>query len=128
MCVCVCVIVCVCMRVQREIAFMLVECCSQERSYMRFYGMLGQRLCLLNQAWVAVFNDAFHQQYTTVHRLETNKLRNVAKFFSQLFFMDALPWTSMACIQLNEEDTNSSRYACLQQSEAHDIYCLPGHC
>ena len=49
-------------------------------------------------------------QYTTVHRLETNKLRNVAKFFGQLFYADALPWTSMSCIHLNEEETNSSRY------------------
>ena len=48
-------------------------------------------------------------QYATVHRLETNKLRNVAKFFAQLFYSDALPWTSMSCIHLNEEETNSSR-------------------
>ena len=51
----------------------------------------------------------FGIQYTTVHRLETNKLRNVAKFFGQLFYADALPWTSMSCIHLNEEETNSSR-------------------
>ena len=95
--------------VQKEVALMMVECCSQERSYLRFYGLLGQRLCLLNQAWVAVFNAAFQDQYETVHRLETNKLRNVAKFFGQLFYVDALPWTSMSCIHLNEEETNSSR-------------------
>ena len=47
-------------------------------------------------------------QYGTVHRLETNKLRNVAKFFGQLFYADALPWTCMSCIHLNEEETNSS--------------------
>lgn len=94
---------------QNEIALMVVECCSQERSFLRFYGLLGQRLCLLNQAWVGVFNEAFTNQYETVHRLETNKLRNVAKFFAQLFYVDALPWTSMSCIRLNEDDTNSSR-------------------
>ncbi|CAI8049036.1 Pre-mRNA-splicing factor CWC22 homolog [Geodia barretti] len=48
------------------------------------------------------------QEYATVHRLETNKLRNVAKFFAQLFYCDALPWTGMSCIHLNEEETNSS--------------------
>ena len=50
-------------------------------------------------------------QYATVHRLETNKLRNVAKFFAQLYYSDALPWTGMYCIHLNEEETNSSRYS-----------------
>ena len=32
-------------------------------------------------------------QYDTIHRLETNKLRNVAKFFAHLLFTDAIPWT-----------------------------------
>jgi pre-mRNA-splicing factor CWC22 len=91
-----------------EIAMMLVECCSQERSYLRFYGLLGQRFCMLSQVWVGAFDGLFQEQYATVHRLETNKLRNVAKFFAQLFYCDALPWTGMSCIHLNEEETNSS--------------------
>ena len=47
---------------QGEVTHMLIECCSQERSYLRFYGLLGQRLCLLNQVWVAKFDEAFQQQ------------------------------------------------------------------
>ena len=47
-------------------------------------------------------------QYAILHRLETNKLRNVAKFFALLLYTDALPWTSLSCIHLNEEETNSS--------------------
>ena len=27
---------------QSEVAYMVIECCSQERSYLRFYGLLGQ--------------------------------------------------------------------------------------
>ena len=41
---------------------MVIECCSQERSFLRFYGLLGQRLCLLNQIWVEKFDEAFQQQ------------------------------------------------------------------
>jgi pre-mRNA-splicing factor CWC22 len=43
-----------------------------------------------------------------IHRLETNKLRNVAKFFAHLLGTDALPWQSLAYIRLTEEDTTSS--------------------
>lgn len=70
------------------IALMIVECC------LRFYGLLHQCLCLLNQAWVGVFNEEFQDQYDTVHRLETNKMcaMCMAKFFGQLFYVDALPW------------------------------------
>ncbi|KAM3567769.1 hypothetical protein VYU27_010091, partial [Nannochloropsis oceanica] len=54
------------------------------------------------------FEEAFNQQYATIHRLETNKLRNVAKLFSHLLYSDALPWTVFECIHLNEEETTSS--------------------
>lgn len=41
-------------------------------------------------------------------RLETNKLRNVAKFFAHLLYTDALPWTCLECIRLSEDATTSS--------------------
>ena len=44
-----------------------------------------------------------------IHCLETNKLRNVAKFFSHLLGTDALPWHVLSYIRLTEEDTTSSR-------------------
>ena len=47
-------------------------------------------------------------RYETIHRLETNKLRNVAKLYAHMLQTDALPWTCMEYIRLNEEDTTSS--------------------
>ena len=44
-----------------------------------------------------------------IHRLETNKLHNVAKFFARLFGTDALPWHVLSYIRLTEDDTTSSR-------------------
>lgn len=43
-----------------------------------------------------------------IHRLETNKLRNVAKFFAHLLGTNALPWHCLAYICLIGEDTTSS--------------------
>ncbi len=43
-----------------------------------------------------------------IHRLETNKLRNVASLFAHLLVTDALPWSTLSCIRLTEEDTTSS--------------------
>ncbi|MQL73817.1 hypothetical protein Taro_006148 [Colocasia esculenta] len=48
------------------------------------------------------------EQYSMIHRLETNKLRNVAKFFAHLLGTDALPWHVLAYIRLTEEDTTAS--------------------
>ncbi len=30
---------------------MLIECCAQEKTYLRFYGSLGERFCLLKREY-----------------------------------------------------------------------------
>ncbi|KAK4352014.1 hypothetical protein RND71_027532 [Anisodus tanguticus] len=80
----------------------------QERTYLRYYGLLGQRFCMINRIHQENFEKCFVQQYSMIHRLETNKLRNVAKFFAHLLGTDALPWHCLAYIRLTEEDTTSS--------------------
>jgi MA3 domain len=45
----------------------------------RYYGLLAQRFCYLKREYQEVFEDCFRRQYNLIHRLETNKLRNVAK-------------------------------------------------
>ncbi|XP_022985613.1 pre-mRNA-splicing factor CWC22 homolog [Cucurbita maxima] len=91
-----------------ELCVMLLECCSQERTYLRYYGLLGQRFCKINKVHQENFEKCFVQQYSMIHRLETNKLRNVAKFFAHLLGTDALPWHVLSYIRLTEEDTTSS--------------------
>ncbi|KAF5747636.1 pre-mRNA-splicing factor CWC22 [Tripterygium wilfordii] len=93
---------------EMELCVMLLECCSQERTYLRYYGLLGQRFCMINKVHQENFEKCFVSQYSMIHRLETNKLRNVAKFFAHLLGTDALPWHVLAYIRLTEEDTTSS--------------------
>jgi len=56
----------------------------------------------------ATFEDCFAKQYAIIHRLETNKLRNVAKLFAHLLANDAISWGVLQCIRLTEDDTTSS--------------------
>nr|GME19598.1 pre-mRNA-splicing factor CWC22 homolog [Ipomoea batatas] len=93
---------------EMELCIMLLECCSQERTYLRNYGLWGQRFCMINKVYQENFEKCFVQQYSMVHRLETNKLRNVALFFAHLLATDALHWHVLAYIRLTEEDTTSS--------------------
>ena len=93
---------------EAELVQMVIECCSQEKTFIKYYALLGERFCKLNRAYMDAFADSFVQQYTTVHRLETNKLRNVAKLFAHLLATDGLPWAVLGVIRLTEEDTTSS--------------------
>jgi hypothetical protein len=47
------------MSFQIEICNMVIECCSQERTYMRFYGLLGERFCRLQKMYQEQFDECF---------------------------------------------------------------------
>lgn len=93
---------------EMELVNMLIECCSQERTFLQYYALIASRFCLLHVRWTRSFEQSFVQQYNTIHRLETNKLRNVAKLFVHLLHTDSLPWSCFSTVKLNENETTSS--------------------
>lgn len=93
---------------EEELPSMIIECCSQERTYNKFFGLIGERFCKLNRLWRDLFEEQFAKYYDTIHRYETNRLRIVAQFFGHLLASDALGWHVLNVIHLNEEDTTSS--------------------
>lgn len=93
---------------ENELATMIIECCSQEKTFIKYYALLAERFCKVKREYADSFADCFVAQYGMVHRLETNKLRNVAKLFAHLLATDALPWAILGIIRLTEEDTTSS--------------------
>jgi pre-mRNA-splicing factor CWC22 len=93
---------------ENELTTMIVECASQERTYEKFYGMIGERFCKLNRMWTDLFEEGFAHYYETIHRFETNRLRIIAQFFAHLLASDAIGWHVFQVIKLNEEDTTSS--------------------
>ncbi|XP_072197903.1 pre-mRNA-splicing factor CWC22 homolog isoform X2 [Excalfactoria chinensis] len=92
----------------KELCNMILDCCAQQRTYEKFFGLLAGRFCLLKKEYMESFEAIFKEQYDTIHRLETNKLRNVAKMFAHLLYTDSIPWSVLECIILSEETTTSS--------------------
>ncbi|KAL1786329.1 pre-mRNA-splicing factor CWC22-like isoform X1 [Sigmodon hispidus] len=92
----------------KELCNMILDCCAQQRTYEKFFGLLAGRFCMLKKEYMESFESIFKEQYDTIHRLETNKLRNVAKMFAHLLYTDSLPWSVLECIMLSEETTTSS--------------------
>jgi len=41
---------------------MLIETCTQEKGYLPFYGLVGQRFCLLDKAYQEAFDETFAKQ------------------------------------------------------------------
>lgn len=93
---------------ENELCNMIIECCSQERTFNKFYGFIGERLCKLNRKWSGLFEECFRTYYDGIHRYETNHLRNIARFFGFLLGTDSISWASFEVIYMNEDDTTSS--------------------
>ncbi|KIY30805.1 pre-mRNA-splicing factor CWC22 [Cryptococcus gattii E566] len=91
-----------------ELCNMVIECCSQERTYSNFYGLIGERFCKLHRIWTDAFQEAFQKYYDTIHRYETNKLRNIGRFFGHLLASDGISWAVLHVVHMNEEETTSS--------------------
>eukprot|EP01022_Parablepharisma_sp_SALTPOND_P003399 TRINITY_DN1135_c0_g1_i1.p1 TRINITY_DN1135_c0_g1~~TRINITY_DN1135_c0_g1_i1.p1 ORF type:complete len:843 (+),score=114.55 TRINITY_DN1135_c0_g1_i1:11264-13792(+) len=91
-----------------ELVNMIIECCMQERTYMKFFGLLAGRFCLISEVYKQKFQESFYRRYATLHRLDTNKLRNLAKMYAHLLYTDSIEWKVFECIKLTEEDTTSS--------------------
>lgn len=71
---------------------MLSPSLSLSDDYFSLSGSL-QRFCLLKKEYMESFEAIFQEQYETIHRLETNKLRNVARMFAHLLYTDSVPWS-----------------------------------
>ena len=91
-----------------EMVNMIIECCVQERTYLKFYGLLSERLCLLKDVYKHNYEKQFDLQYIKLHRLETNKLRNLANLYGHLLYTEAIDWMVLSVIKLTEEDTTAS--------------------
>ncbi|RPB03150.1 MIF4G-domain-containing protein [Choiromyces venosus 120613-1] len=93
---------------ENELCSMVIECCSQERTYTKFYGLIGERFAKLNRLWTDLFEESFRTYYDTIHRYETNRLRNIARFFGHQLSTDALGWHVLSVVHINEEETTAS--------------------
>lgn len=71
---------------------MMVDSCAQQPTYERFFGLLGQYICLIENDYADCFQNVFRDQYATGNNLDNAKLRNLAKFFAHLLATDTISW------------------------------------
>jgi pre-mRNA-splicing factor CWC22 len=72
---------------------MIIGICAQQATYECFFGLVGERICLLDKDYICWFERSFQHQYEDTHRLENVKLRNVAKFFAHLLATNSIRWS-----------------------------------
>jgi pre-mRNA-splicing factor CWC22 len=56
---------------------MIVDCCAQQRTYQRFYGLLAERFCKLRKEFQDTFEKIARDTYSSIHRFDITKLHNM---------------------------------------------------
>ncbi|CAF2063531.1 unnamed protein product, partial [Rotaria magnacalcarata] len=98
-------------RLNEELCQMIVDVCAQQPTYECFFGLLGERICLLEDKYVYWFRCSFqyqYGQYAIARHMENVKLRNVAKFFAHLLVTESISWDAFASIYLSNKTAISS--------------------
>lgn len=91
------------------VADMVVKSCLQEKTYSKYFGVIGEKLCGRGLRWQRVFVDQFREKYDTCYQFEGPQLRNIGRFFGHLIAADKLdPCTTLGHITLTETHTTSS--------------------
>lgn len=91
-----------------EMCNMIVDCCAQQRTYERFYGLLAERFCRLRLEFQQTFEKIARATYNTIHRFDIKKIRIMAQLIAHLLATDAIEWAVLSEIKMNENDTSSS--------------------
>lgn len=91
-----------------EMINMIIDCCAEERVYINYYGLLGERLCKSKEDFTKLFHKSFVERFSAIDEYNIQKIRKMGKFFAHLLSYDALDWFVLRCIELKEETTTSS--------------------
>lgn len=88
---------------------MIIKCCAQEKTYSKYFGVVGEKLCSMSNKWHETFVRQFQDKYLKIYQYEGAQLRNIGKFFGHLLAADVLdPLNTLGCIVLTEKDTTSA--------------------
>eukprot|EP00172_Hildenbrandia_rubra_P001489 Plantae.Rhodophyta-Hildenbrandia_rubra.ctg2047.p1 GENE.Plantae.Rhodophyta-Hildenbrandia_rubra.ctg2047~~Plantae.Rhodophyta-Hildenbrandia_rubra.ctg2047.p1 ORF type:complete len:648 (-),score=85.50 Plantae.Rhodophyta-Hildenbrandia_rubra.ctg2047:98-2041(-) len=93
---------------EKELCNMLIECCSQEKTFLSYYALIGRRFCSLSDVYRNCFAETFALHYATIHRFDRRKIRNIGSFYASILATESLPWSVLQPVRLVEEETTSS--------------------
>ncbi|TGZ53119.1 nucleolar MIF4G domain-containing protein 1 [Temnothorax longispinosus] len=94
---------------QREIIYVILNCCIQEKKFNPYYAVLAQRLCDTDRKYQLTIQYALWDKLKALDDLSTKQLTNLAKFLTSLFLGKGLPLSILKVIQFTELDKLTMR-------------------
>ncbi|KAM0733548.1 Nucleolar MIF4G domain-containing protein 1 [Formica fusca] len=94
---------------QREVIYVILNCCIQEKKFNPYYAVLAQRLCDSDRKYQLTIQYALWDKLKILEDLNTKQLTNLAKFLTHLFLGKGLPLSVLKVVQFIELDKLTMR-------------------
>jgi nucleolar MIF4G domain-containing protein 1 len=79
----------------REIVRVIVQCCSHEKTFNKFYAYLAEKLCQHDHDYKITFRFCFWDFWKKIHQTPTRQIVNMAKLLVHLVITYSLPLSIM---------------------------------
>ncbi|XP_018378058.1 PREDICTED: nucleolar MIF4G domain-containing protein 1 homolog isoform X2 [Trachymyrmex cornetzi] len=94
---------------QREVIYVIFNCCIQEKKFNPYYAVLAQRLCDSDRKYQLTIQYALWDKLKMLDDFNTKQLINLAKFLTLLFLGKSLSLSILKVIQFTELDKLTMR-------------------
>lgn len=94
---------------QREVVYVILSCCIQEKKFNLYYAILAQKLCDSDRKYQLSIQFALWDKLKTLNDLNTVQLTNLIKLLIHLFLNKGLPLSVLKIIHFTELDKLTMR-------------------
>ncbi|XP_032455421.1 nucleolar MIF4G domain-containing protein 1 homolog [Nasonia vitripennis] len=91
-------------RQEREIIYVILNCCLQEQAFNPYYAVLLQKFCEYDRKYQMTIQYTLWDKLKMLDSFKSKQVINMAKMMSYLFIQKALPLSILKVIQLGELD------------------------
>lgn len=75
---------------EREIIYVLMDCCLQEKKFNPYYAVLAERFCTYDRKYQLTIQYMLWDKFKILDNYDTKQLTNLAKFLTHLFIQKSL--------------------------------------
>ncbi|KAJ8684428.1 hypothetical protein QAD02_020220 [Eretmocerus hayati] len=97
-------------RQEREIIYVILNCCLQEKKFNPYYAVLLQKFCEYDRKYQMTLQYTIWDKIKILDSFKSRQIVNLAKLMSHLFIHKGLPLSVLKVIELGELSDASMRF------------------
>ncbi|KAL2722180.1 nucleolar MIF4G domain-containing protein 1 [Vespula maculifrons] len=94
---------------EREIIYVLMDCCLQEKKFNPYYAVLAERFCLCDRKYQLTIQYMLWDKFKILDNYNVKQLANLAKFLTHLFIQRSLSISILKVLNFAELDKQTMK-------------------